>query len=90
MAKKTEKTPVSFWGWFLTLFMIAIPCVGFFYMVCGAIFATNESRRNFYRAHLAWFAVIVCIYLALFAIGSAPDIRKLYDHYQRDHHFAVQ
>jgi len=68
----------------LTIFMIAIPCIGFFYIVLGAIFSQNTTRRNFYRAHLAWMAIVLAIYLTFFAIGYAPDIRKIYRQYQHD------
>ena len=69
----------------LTIFMMAIPCIGIFYLIFGAIFSSNDSRRNFYRAHLAWFAVVLVVYLSLFGIGLAPDLRKLYDQYRHDH-----
>jgi len=68
----------------LTIFMIAIPCIGFIYTIFGAIYAKNESRRNFYRAHLAWLAVVLVLYIPLVAIGTAPDIRKLYDQYRHE------
>ncbi len=84
MPKRGDKSPVSFGRWFLTIFMIAIPCIGFLYMVFGAIVSASESRRNFYRAHLAWLAIIVGFYLTLFGIGIAPDVRNLYDRYMHD------
>jgi hypothetical protein len=85
MPKKLEKSPVSFWSWFLTIFMIALPCVGFIYVVVGAFLSPNESRRNFYRAHLAWMLVAVLLYLSLFAAGMAPSAIKLIDQYRHEH-----
>ena len=89
MPKKLEKSPVTFGSWFLTIFMIAIPCIGFFYIVFGAIMSMNESRRNFYRAHLAWIPVLVLFYLSLFAAGLAPSALKMIDDYRHEHHLAT-
>ncbi len=82
MPKKLDKSSVSFGSWFLTIFMAAIPCLGVLYIAFGALFSTNESRRNFYRAHLAWWGIIIVLYGAFFMVGFAPDIRKLYDQYK--------
>ena len=84
MPKRVDKSTVSFGSWFLTIFVLAIPCFGIVYMVFGAISSTNESRRNFYRAHLAWIGIIAACYLAFIAAVGAPDIHKLYDRYLND------
>lgn len=84
MPKKVDKSADSVWRWMFTILMIAMPCIGFLYTLIGAISSTNESRRNFYRAHLAWLAIIVGLYASLFVVGAAPDIRKLYRQYQHE------
>ena len=67
-----------------TILMVGIPCIGFIYMIVGAFWSQNESRRNFYRAHLAYLAIIVSVYATLFVVGEAPDIRKLYRRLQHE------
>ena len=90
MPKKLEKSPVTFWSWFLTIFMIALPCVGFIYVVIGAFLSPNESRRNFYRAHLAWILVVILLYVALLGAGMAPSVLKIVKEYQQEHSLGVR
>ena len=85
MAKKLDRSTVSFGSWFLTVFLVAIPCVGFITILLGAFFSNNESRRNFYRAHLAWIGLVVVLYGSLFLIGIAPDVRQMLRDYQKEH-----
>jgi hypothetical protein len=84
MPKKADKSSVTVWNWFLTILVMSIPCIGFIYVICGAFFANNESRKNFFRAHLAWLGVIIAIYASLFAVGFAPDLKKFYDQYRHE------
>ena len=90
MPKKAEKSADSVWRWMFTILMIAIPCFGFLYTFIGAFYSTNESRRNFYRAHLAWLAIVVGLYASLFVVGAVPDIRKLYRQYQHEKALEMQ
>ena len=65
---------------------MSIPCIGGIYILWGAFAGDNESRKNYFRAHIAWFVLIMGLYITLFTIGLAPDIRKIYDQYQREQH----
>jgi hypothetical protein len=36
----------------------------------------NESRKNYYRAILAWCAVFVALFVILALVGQLPHIQK--------------
>lgn len=83
MPKKTDRSPVTFWNWFFTVLLMGIPCLGFFYMLAGAFAASNESKRNFFRAQLAWLLLILVFYSSLALVGTVPGYRQLLQSYRK-------
>lgn len=73
---KGNKNHVSFWFWFFALFVMALPCIGVIMIIAWALFGDNESRKNYFRALIAWFLILTCLWLALFALGFWPEILK--------------
>ena len=71
-----------------TILMIGMPCIGFLYTFFGAFNTSNESRRNYYRAHLAWLCFAACLYASLFAVGMAPTPYKIYKRYLHEMNLA--
>lgn len=61
---------VSFWFWFLALFVMALPCIGWIMVVVWAFWGDNESRKNYFRAYLAWM-IILTVFFAVFWIAIA-------------------
>lgn len=72
MGKGGNKNFVSFWFWFLALFVMAIPCIGFIMTIVWAFTGNNESRKNYFRALIAWFVILTVIWLAIIALGFSP------------------
>ena len=58
------------------MFVTAIPCLGVVMIIVWALTGENESRKNYYRAMLAWFAIIVGVVLILALLGQAPQFQK--------------
>ena len=58
------------------MFVTAIPCIGFIMIFVWAFTGDNESRKNYFRAILAWFAVLVALLVILALVGQLPHIQK--------------
>jgi hypothetical protein len=76
MSNGNDKNYVSFWFWMLALFVTAIPCVGLIMILIWAVVGENESRKNFFRAIIAWALIGVVLWMGLMLLGLGPEILK--------------
>lgn len=76
MAAGKNKHYVSFWFWFFALFVTALPCIGFVMIIVWAFVGDNESRKNYFRALIAWAVILTAVYAALMIFGFWPEIQK--------------
>ena len=76
MAKGKNKDYVSFWFWLFALFVAALPCVGWIMIIVWAFVGENESRKNYFRAILAWMAIMIGLIVVLALLGNLPEIQK--------------
>jgi hypothetical protein len=76
MAAGKNKHYVSVWFWFFALFVTALPCIGFVMIIVWAFVGDNESRKNYFRALIAWAAIFTALYAALIMLGFWPEIQK--------------
>jgi heme/copper-type cytochrome/quinol oxidase subunit 2 len=76
MANGKNSNYVSFWFWMFALFVMALPCVGVIMIVVWAFVGDNESRKNYFRALIAWFLIIVAFWIVLMALGFSAEIQK--------------
>ena len=67
-----DSTPLSMGEWILTILALFIPCAGvIIYLVWAFGKKGNINRRNYCRAYLSIYAVIMAIYLvAVLVFGS--------------------
>ena len=76
MPKGNDKNYVSFWFWMFALFVAALPCVGVIMVVIWAFVGENESRKNYFRAIIAWFLIVAALWVGIMALGFWPEIQK--------------
>jgi hypothetical protein len=76
MGNGNNKNYVSFWFWFFALFVTALPCIGIIMVIVWAFYGDNESRKNYYRAILAWALIFIVLWVAIMALGFGPEILK--------------
>jgi hypothetical protein len=69
-----DKNYVSFWFWMFALFVAALPCVGVVMILIWAFAGDNESRKNYFRALIAWFLILTCFWIGIAALGLLPII----------------
>ncbi len=76
MANGKKKDYVSFRFWMLALFVMALPCIGFIMVIVWAFVGDNESRKNYFKACIAWFLILTAIWAVAMALGFWPEIQK--------------
>ena len=76
MSDNEDKNYISVGSWMWMMFVTAIPCIGLIMIFVWAFAGENESRKNYYRAILAWFGIFVALFLVLAALGQWPEIKK--------------
>lgn len=74
MANARDRNYVSVWFWMFALFIMALPCVGLIMVVVWAFVGDNESRKNYFRAVIAWSLILTAIWAALLLLGFWPLI----------------
>jgi hypothetical protein len=67
---------ISVGSWMLMMLVLAIPCVGLIMIIVWALVGENETRKNYFRALIAWFVIITAIYIAIATFGFMPEIQK--------------
>jgi len=76
MAKSNDKNHVSFWFWMFALFVSALPCIGVIMVIVWAFVGDNESRKNYFRAIIAWFLILAVFWACIMVLGFWPVIQK--------------
>jgi len=83
MAQNRDKQPVSFWFWFFALFVMALPCIGAVMVVVWAFTGENESRRNYFRALIAWFLILSAVWAVVMLLGFWPRLAAAFQEWSR-------
>ena len=76
MSKKGDSNYVSVMGWMWMQLVTAIPIVGQIMILVWAFSGENDSRKNYYRAILAWLLVVAALILMLVVFDRWPAIHK--------------
>lgn len=76
MKNDTDSNYVSVGSWMFMMFITAIPIIGQIMILIWAFTGDNESRKNYYRAILAWMLVFIGLFVALALMGNLPAIQK--------------
>lgn len=58
------------------MFVTALPCIGLIMIFVWAFTGDNESRKNYFRAVLAWFCVVVGLIVVLALVGQLPLLKQ--------------
>lgn len=76
--EQSDNSPMDLKDWILTLIVLLIPCVGIvMYFVWAFESNGNINRRNFCRAQLIIFAVLLGIYLVLFMLFGVAAFSRV-------------
>lgn len=74
MAK--ERNYVSVWFWIFAIVLTAFPCPGIIFALFLASAGENESRKNFFRAYLLIWTVLLVLILAFPVTETAKAVLK--------------
>jgi hypothetical protein len=67
---------ISVGEWMFILFVGIIPVIGQIMLIIWAVMGDNQTRKNYFRAILVWFVVLVGTIIALQSMGRLPEIQK--------------
>ena len=76
MSNDNDKNYISVGSWMLMMLITAIPIIGQIMVFIWAFVGHNESRKNYYRAMLAWIVVVLAFVVVLAALGNGPALLK--------------
>jgi hypothetical protein len=76
MSDEQDKNYVSVGFWMFAMFVMTLPCIGLIMVIVWAFVGDNESRKNYFRAILAWFALVAVLIGVLAMLGQWPQIQK--------------
>ena len=72
MENSTNQVPVKTGEWVITFLITSIPLVGIIMLFVWAFGSgTNESKSNWAKAALIWFAIVIGIYVLFVLIFGA-------------------
>ena len=71
-----DKNYVSFWFWIFAFLVLTLPCIGFIMVFVWAFVGENESRKNYFRAMIAWGLFVMVLWFVLMAFGFWPEIER--------------
>ncbi len=78
MDNSVNQVPVKTGEWVLTFLITAIPVVGFIMLFVWAFGSgSNESKANWAKAALIWFAIVIGIYVLFALIFGAALLSAL-------------
>ncbi|MGA9779140.1 MAG: hypothetical protein ACLPRE_12850 [Limisphaerales bacterium] len=85
MNNQEERNYISVGSWMGMMFVTAIPLIGLIMILVWAFSGENESRKNYFRAILAWILILVAACVALVLVigwlGGEPALQKtIQDH----------
>ena len=76
MSNNSDRNYVSVGSWMLLMLVTAIPVVGQIFVLVLAFVGDNDSRKNYFRAVLAWILIFIGVVAALALIGNTPTFVK--------------
>lgn len=74
MAKGRDRQSVSMWFWLFSMIVMAIPLVNIVMTLIWAFTGENESRKNYFKAIIVFFFLVVGVTVLIASIGVAPSL----------------
>lgn len=70
MNEDHDRNYISVGQWMLWMLLAAIPCVGLIVVLVMAFVGENESRKNYFRALILWFVILVGLFVLIAVVGG--------------------
>lgn len=65
--------------WMFAQIICLIPVIGWVMTVVWAFTGQNQSRKNYFRAVLVWWLVLIAFFIGGFLFGIWPTLRSTYE-----------
>jgi len=63
--KKEQNTTVSIGYWMFALLISWLPLINLICVPCLAFIGRNETKKNFFKAMIAWILLLIAVHLCL-------------------------
>ncbi|TAK98877.1 MAG: hypothetical protein EPO07_11385 [Verrucomicrobia bacterium] len=70
MSRDDDRNYVSVGFWMFAMFITAIPIIGWIMILVWAFTGDNESRKNYFKAILAWLLVAVLLVVGVIVLAG--------------------
>lgn len=74
MTKGCDKNFVSVWFWLISMLVMMIPLVNIVMTLIWAFTGDNEARKNYFKAVIVVFCLMVGFMVFLVSLGMVPVI----------------
>lgn len=71
-----EEKSISILFWMFAIFVSSLPCINIIFILLFAFIGKNRSRKNYFRALIAWAVIGAIFYGILIAAGVLPVFLK--------------
>ena len=76
MNNEDDRNYTSVGSWMLMMLVTAIPIVGLIMILVWAFTGENESRKNYFKAILMWFLILVALIVGIVLLDASPALLK--------------
>lgn len=74
MAKGRDRQTVSMWFWLFSMIVMIIPLVNIIMTLVWAFTGENESRKNYFKAAIVFFFLMIGVGVLVASIGFVPPL----------------
>ena len=86
MRDDNDNNYISVGGYMLMMLIPLIPGIGWILVLVLAFVGSNQTRKNFYRAMIAWVVLfVVGLFLLVFAFDAWPSVAQYIKDWQAKH-----
>lgn len=71
-----DENYISVWFWMFAQIICLIPVIGWVMTVVWAFAGQNQSRKNYFRAVLVWWVLVIVAFIGGLLFGIWPTIRS--------------
>lgn len=87
MRNDEDSNYISVGQWMLLVLIPGIPIIGWILVIILAFTGNNQTRKNYFRAFIAWILLIIMIIVALALVfGGIPALLQHIKDWQSKHH----
>ncbi|HTV41466.1 MAG TPA: hypothetical protein VMF08_12865 [Candidatus Sulfotelmatobacter sp.] len=86
MRDDRDSNYISVGKWMLLILIPSIPVIGWILVIVLAFTGTNETRKNYFRAFIAWVLLLIVGIVAMCLVAGSPALFQQAKDWWAKHH----